>query len=469
MQKRRFIINVFIMSGSMLVIRTMSMIMNIYISARAGSTAMGIYHMIFSIFTFGITFAVSGTGFAVTRLISEKNFDEKSVLKKSLFIALIMSFAGFVAFWSASGTIDRIFIRKEGAAKALRMLAFALPCMSASAVFRGFFIAKRKAVTVTLSSLWEEGVCIAVTFFSLNKLAGTPTAYMSLVYGCLASNLSAIIFDGICVLKYLTNAVKIRLKTGYRPILRICTPVALGSYLRTALVATENLMIPMQFAKYGTVNPIGEYGIIKGMAMAVIMFPTVFIQAFSSMLVPEMSEMHASKRKNGIRYVFSRAIGGIMMFSTFVALMLFCHHDIISRSLFKEPHVTKYLGLLSLLAIPMYLDTVADSILKGLDLQNACLRYNIIDSALRVAAIFVLMPKLGPLFYIAMIYLSEIFNLSLSLSKAARVTGLKIDWFRWAILPIICGFSAYWMKNPVLQTVVYVGVYFVISKLKRLE
>ena len=77
MSKKRFIINVFVMSASMLATRIIAMMCNIYVSGIAGATAMGVYHIIFSVFTFGITFASSGTGFAVTRLVSEKSYDEK--------------------------------------------------------------------------------------------------------------------------------------------------------------------------------------------------------------------------------------------------------------------------------------------------------------------------------------------------------------------------------------------------------
>ena len=79
MRKKRFIINVFMMSSTMLIIRIAGMISNIYISARLGASAMGIYHMIFAIFSFGITFASSGTGFAATRLIAENPSSDVSV------------------------------------------------------------------------------------------------------------------------------------------------------------------------------------------------------------------------------------------------------------------------------------------------------------------------------------------------------------------------------------------------------
>ena len=467
MQKKRFIINVFTITSSMIVIRIAGMISNIYISAKAGANAMGIYHMIFSVFIFGITFSSSGAGFAATILISQNKSDEKNIISKCLLISTTMSIVGFCVFFWGGSMFEKLFIRQSGTAKALQLLAFALPCMATSSVYRGYFIAKRKAVVITVSSLLEEFVCIFATLFLLGKYAGSPDSYMCLIWGCSLSNFSAFIFDSLIYKVCSSKATRLVPEVKLKNVLSICVPIALGSYLRTGLVSVENLLIPTQFAKYGIEDPVSEYGIIKAMALSVIMFPTVFIQSFSSMLVPEMSEMNASGRKNGIRYVSNLSVKTVMMFSFYIALMLFCHHDAISRMLFKEAKVSYYLGMLSLLAIPMYLDTVADSMLKGLGLQNACLKYNIIDSALRVIAMVLFMPGYGPVFYIAMLYISEIFNLSLSLGKASKITGLKINWFDCIILPVACFTLAYFFKSPFLQSLIYIMSYLTISKLKK--
>ncbi len=457
MRKKQFIRNVFIMSSSMLVVRIMGMVSNIYISAAAGSSSMGIYHMVFAVFTFGITFAASGTGFAVTRLVAEDVFSEKQVLKKCLAISFVMSFAGFSFFFFAPEKLWQKFIHAGNISLAFKILAFALPCMGTSTVLRGYFIAKRHGVTLTVSSIFEEALCIISTLL-LIKSSSMPS-YMCLVWGCTVSNFGAFVMDSILCSVWLGKSVSKTRPAPYREIFSICVPIALGSYLRTGLVAIENLMIPMQFQKYGTLNPVGEYGIIKAMAMPILMFPMVFIQAFSSMLVPEMSEMNAKNAKNGIRHVAGLALSTTTMFAFFISLMLFKHHRLITTSFFKENGVGYYLCMLSFLAVPMYMDSVADSILKGLGLQNASLRYNIIDSLLRIASIFFLMPKFGPVFYICMLYISEIFNLSLSLGKASKVTGLKVDFYSLLIKPFLCTLGAYFFDPPLLCLGVYMLLY----------
>ena len=461
MRKKRFVANVLIMSSSMLAVRIMGMASNIYISSVAGAASMGIYHMIFSVFTFGITFAASGTGFAVTRLVSEERTDEKSVIVRCLAIALTTSGIGFLFFFFCPASLFVAITGDDKAAGALRILAFALPCMACTSVFRGYFIAKRRAWMLTLSSIGEESICIALSVYLIKKTS--MPGYMCLVWSCAVSNLAAFCTDGLLCRICSRQSISHTKKAGFADIFAICAPIALGSYVRTALVAAENLLIPMQFAKYAVASPVGEYGIIKAMAMPIVMFPTVFIQAFSSMLVPEMSEMNAKKRSNGIRHVSSLALGTTTMFSFFVALMLFCHHETLAGAFFKEQGAKYYLGLLSLLAIPMYLDTVADSILKGLNLQTASLGYNITDSALRIVFIIFVVPRYGPASYVAMLYISEVFNLALSLGKAVRVTGLKVDFAEVFALPAISALCAVPFGVPLVQFVVYIGVYAILK------
>ncbi len=447
----------------MLIIRIAGMASNIYISSRLGASSMGIYHMIFSVFTFGITFAASGTGFAVTRLVSEGRANEKSIIRRSLAVSSVCSLFAFCIFFFASPLICERFIHSRDTAKAMRILAFALPCMGASSVYRGYFIAKRKAVIITISSLLEEAVCILTAIVLVGKV-DAKSSYMCLVWGCCASNVCAFVFDTVSAKICMNKGPSITRRASFRGILGICVPIALGSYLRTALVALENLMIPMQFEAFGVRDAIGEYGVIKAMAMPILLFPTVLIGAFSSMLVPEMSEMNSKGRVMGIRHVAQMSFSTTTMFAFFIALMLFKHHRVIAESFFNDPRASAYLFMVSLLAVPMYLDTVADSILKGLNLQNASLRYNIFDSALRIAFIFAFLPRIGPVCYIAMLYLSEIFNLTLSIGKASRTAGIKLNIYELLIVPLLSAVMAFCFASPVVQTIVYVSLYLVFSR-----
>jgi O-antigen/teichoic acid export membrane protein len=104
-----------------------------------------------------------------------------------------------------------------------------------------------------------------------------------------------------------------------------------------------------------------------------------------------------------------------------------------------------YIRILSPLVPIMYCDTVTDGLLKGLDQQNASMKYNIIDSAICVFLVYILIPKYSTSGYIFILFLSEILNFTLSISRLIRTAELKINLNNDVIKPLIasliaCGF-----------------------------
>lgn len=474
MRKKAFMINVFIMTASMLIIRLAGMMANVYISSKAGAEAMGLYHVIFSVYSFAVTVSVSGTGLAATRLITEQIgkgslAGTRGILSKCLVISVSASlFASIVLFFGAE-YISGAVLQDQRCIVALKVLSLGLLPLGISAVLRGYFIAKRKVPTLTASQIIEEFSSIFITVLLLRNYSGTPYAYMAMICGNALSEITALFFDFVSFKIACRKDFGKKANIGFKNVFDICIPVALGSYLRSGLVALENVLIPGKLTEFGMENPLGEYGIIKGMAMQIMLFPTVFIQSFASMLVPEMSEMNAAVRKNGIRYVSSLAIKYTLLFSFASATLFMIFHENLSKALYKNEKVGIYLGMLALLAIPMYLDSVVDSMLKGLNEQVSSLKFNIADSVLRIIFIWIFLPKFGIRAYITLLYLSEVFNLALSLGKLIKVTGLRISFCKHILPPAICSaFSFIIIKQIALswfvsEMIVFVAVYMIIS------
>lgn len=428
--KKTFVANMFLMSGAMLIIRIISMGFNIYFTSVIGASSSGIFHLIFSVYGFAVTFSVSGTGLAVTRLVSEcrDRQAQNTIVKKSLIVCLSTSCTAAVLLSTFSSSLSRAILGEGYASGAFSLLAASLPAVSVSAILRGYFIASKKIIAVTFSQLTEEILTVIITIMILQKLKDTPDAYMAMLCGITFSALICALCD-IVIYRIINSRRKYKsssLAPGYKDILYISVPVALGSYLRSALIAVENALIPGRLAVSGCKNPLSEYGIIKGMSLPLMMFPSVFISAFSSMLVPEMANRRASNRPNGIRYITGKAIKTTLWFSCTAAGVFLICHSFFGEKFYSNTKAGIYLGMLAFLVIPMYTDTVVDSMLKGLNQQVSSLRYNIIDSILRVLFIWFALPLKGIFAYIFMLYASELFNLFLSLRRLIKVTGATL-------------------------------------------
>ena len=83
----------------------------------------------------------------------------------------------------------------------------------------------------------------------------------------------------------------------------------------------------------------------------------------------------------------------------------------------------------------IYLDSVVDSMLKGLNQQLHYLTYNILDSFIRVVLVTLLIPKYGLMGLITVMYMGSIFNTGLSLLRLVRVAEIKIK-LVWILLPL---------------------------------
>ena len=67
----------------------------------------------------------------------------------------------------------------------------------------------------------------------------------------------------------------------------------------------------------------------------------------------------------------------------------------LAARLYGSAAVGQYVRVLALAAPFMYLESMVDGVLKGLGEQLATFRYSLLDSALRIPAIVLLLPKYG--------------------------------------------------------------------------
>ena len=118
--------------------------------------------------------------------------------------------------------------------------------------------------------------------------------------------------------------------------------------------------------------------------------------------------------------------------------IMFIFSEGLSQCIYGDGQCAEYLRVLAPLLPIMYTDTTVDGILKGLDQQIYSMRYNIIDSAMCVALVLILIPKYSVKGYIAILFISEIVNFSLSIHRLSKVCRLEINVADSIIKPTVC-------------------------------
>lgn len=211
----------------------------------------------------------------------------------------------------------------------------------------------------------------------------------------------------------------------------IALPLALSTYARTALSTLQQLLVPAGFKKYGSSSEkaLADYGIVHGMVIPIITFPSALFYALGDVIVPELTAAQVQKCYNRINYIVNRILRLSILISIGLSVMLFYFADEVGMLFYNITDVGYYVRILSFVMPVMYLDSITDGMLRGLGQHMYTMWVNITDSVVSVILVYLLLPKWAVAGYLFMICFTEIFNFALSIYRLSKYASLRFDWF----------------------------------------
>lgn len=445
MNKKKFLVNSILLIATALIIRSMGLAFRVYMSNTIGAEGIGLYQLILTVYMFFASVTTAGISLFVTRLVTDYLArGENGIAKRCVTLCLIISVGISTAFgimmFAFSNELGSVFLGDSRTVLSIKILAPSLPFMAVSACLRGYFLARRSVITTSFEQLAE----IAVFAILVGKLApmGLEYACCSIVIGTTGAEIISCIYSYIL---YRISISKIKGKAKRVPhflskFTSIALPVTGSSCLRSGLSAIENSLIPTGLRKNGSnyTNALSTYGTISGMVMPIITFPAIFIMPLSTLIIPEISQAKAQNKENSVRRISERLFRiGLLYSIPVMAIMIFLSNEL-GIVIYNSSDVGIYIAILSPVIPLMYLDSVVDGILKGLNEQVSYLIFNFIDSVIRVILTYFLLPIMGIKGFIIVIFVSESLNTSLSIWRFLKVVQLRLKIFEWIIRPLLC-------------------------------
>ena len=101
----------------------------------------------------------------------------------------------------------------------------------------------------------------------------------------------------------------------------------------------------------------------------------------------------------------------------------------------------------------MYLDSVSDGILKGLDQQAFSFRTAISDSTLRIILILIILPVSGLRGFIWIMYFSNLLTCALNVGRLMRVSKARLHILNEVILPLAAAFAIALLADMLLRLI----------------
>lgn len=426
--------NTALLTAAALVMRAVGMLWQVWLAGRIGPAGIGLFGLVMSVGFLFSTLAVSGVRFAATRLLSEelgrgREGSVGAVIFRAGMYALFFGCAASWLLYSCAPAVGAGWIGDARTVPSLRLLALALPAGSVSSLLAGYFTAVGRVWKTAAEQLAEQLVRMALTVFALSRTAGAPieTVCAAVVgAGAAADILGAWAMAALYAADRRSHAASGRRGRDLTPrLLRIALPLALSAYARSALGTFRQLLVPkgLRLSGLSADAALAGYGVINGMAMPLLLFPTCLPAALAELLVPALTRAQAAGDTDLLRGYVTRLLRDTFLLSLGAGAVFFLAADMLGGLVYHSAAAGGFIRILAPMTPFIYTDIITDGCLKGLGEMMRSMTYNVAEAALGLALVWALLPRWALAGYVFVLYVCEIFNFSLSVLRLHRVLG----------------------------------------------
>lgn len=448
---RQIFWNAMLLTAATLLMRTVGVSFQVYVSNRAGAEAMGLFSLMSGVYGFALTLATSGIHLGVTHIVVDaigKNEPERitPAMRRAVLYALCFGTGAAALLLLFAEPIGYSWLKDARTVSSLRLFGITLPFIALSSALGGYFTAVRRAYKNAAVQVFEQMLKIGGTMYLLGLLLpyGIEATCCAMVLGGTLAEFASFLFEWLLYAldrrRHFRKSLPSAKKGDGKKLIGIALPVAFTAYMRSGLITLQHILIPegLRNGGAGHSQALIAYGSIHSMALPIVLYPASIISSFSGLLVPELAECRVTSSNRRIAYMIGRVWSLALMFSIGTAGILICFSSELGEALYPATETAKYIRILAPLIPIMYIDTATDAMMKGLGEQVYSMNINIADALISVIMVWFLVPRFGINGYLVTIYVSELFNTVFSVTHLLTVGKARVRLFQWIYKPLLC-------------------------------
>lgn len=451
-KKHPLLAGTILLTGAGFLSRFIGFFYRIFLSRMIGAEGMGIYQMVFPVYTLFAALTTTGIQSFISRFCSadlaQKNDSHAKVhFFTGFFFSLSLSVLAGIFLYGLADKIAFLFFKEERCIPLLRIIAFSLPFASIHNCICSWYYARGKAGFPAFSQLVEQTIrvtCSYLMYVFLLQHKEQATVSIAAV-GILTGEISSAIFmslsfffhshKSLCV----SGTCKLSLKKIVPELLLFSFPLTLNKVLPSLLQSIEAVLLPFCLRSYGFTSSqsLAVYGILTGMALPFILFPSAVTTSLSTMMLPSISGDQAvgnqDKILEKVTYVLRSCFGlGILFTGIF-----FFFGNALGKCFYNNPDAGLFLQTLSFLCPFLYVTTALNSILNGLGHTFLCLTLTLAGIFIRLLFILTAVPKTGLSGYMTGLIFSNLLLTGLTLYILHKIVPFHFSFKNWILKPVI--------------------------------
>lgn len=422
-RKKIFLKGAFVLTAVGLITRVIGFFFRIFLSRSFGTEGIGIYQLIFPVYALCISLSAAGIETSLSRLTSRYfSLNRPDLARASFQTSLVLSAAlslfclCIIQFFAHDIASD--ILNDSRCELLLKVMSYALPFACIHACICGYSLGLKQTRIPGISQLIEQFARVAGVYLlytaSIRESgkAGIVLAVCGLVLGEIAGS-----FYSIFAVRNLIYSEKSVSKFSFslyihclREILTHAVPVTANRISLNLLQSVEVISIPASLMLYGFSRSaaLSHYGILNGIAIPCILFPSAITNSISMMMLPTVAEIQAASQAKTLRRLITKVSGSCLILGFLCTCGFLVFADFLGSVIFKSPEAASYIRVLAFICPFLYTNSTYISILNGLGRTGAAFLINFTGLCIRIAGVFFLVPRTGISGYLIGLLISQI-------------------------------------------------------------
>lgn len=378
--------------------RIFGFLFRIFLSRSFGEERVGLYQMIFPLYILCLSLSTAGLQTAVSRITAEKtalghNKEADGVLTAALCLAVVISLIEILVIQDQAGSIAGSLFGDDRCMELILIISYALPFAAVHSCICGRSLGLGDTMLPAASQLIEQCVrilTVVLLWIFLRTCGLTPSIRLAAA-GVVAGEMAAALFT--------VRGLRLQrpVRAGIRELLAFSAPLTANRTALTLLQSIEAVSIPASLIRYGmsATEAVSLYGVLTGMALPCILFPSALTGSVSTVLLPAVSAASTSGNRRSVFLLLRKAIVSCFSLGLACCLFFLLFGKMIGRFLFHSADAGRFIITLAWICPFLYVNSSLLNAVNGYGRTGTSFLISMSGLLIRIAGVFLAVPQFG--------------------------------------------------------------------------
>lgn len=421
-KKQNLLFGTLLLSAASFISRLCGFSLRIFLSRTFTAEQIGLYQLIFPIYALCFSMTSAGIELALSRSVAKEislGNKKKAIffLYISLFFSLLLSVCSMKILQKNASFLAIHILGDLRCETLIMIISRALPFASIHSCVCGYYLGLKQAKITAISQLVEQGIRVASTILLCQACPNILFA----VHGIVISEFFSALF---CIWYYSRQdfclVPREMMQKWFHPskeLLTLAIPITANRVLTNLLQNIESISIPLRLQKYGYTNSeaLGTFGVLTGMVLPCILFPSAVTNAIATLILPTVAELQSQNNQNSLHCLIKRVLFFCVLLGSSCCILLFISSDIIGLTIFHSSSTADFLKALCWICPFLYTNTTLSSVINGLGKTHITFIISCLCIFIRITAIILFIPNIGIKAYLLSLLFSQFLAFILNL------------------------------------------------------